>query len=165
MGKCCRKNENRIVVLIEDLGDRKVYHCDCKHCGSRIEIVEQNKRKKVFKVVIAGGRDFNDYNLLRTKCDSILASKVQEGYNIVVISGTAKGADSLGEMYAKDRGYEVERYPADWDTFGKRAGYIRNAKMADIGDALIAFWNGSAGTGHMIDLAKQKGIAVRIVKY
>lgn len=118
-----------------------------------------------FRVIIAGTRDFSDYQFLRQKCDAILSSKRQDS-NIVIISGTARGADRLGEQYARERGYKIERYPADWDNDGHAAGPIRNARMADNADALIAFWDGrSRGTKNMIETAKVKGLAVRVIKY
>ena len=118
--------------------------------------------KEQFKVIIAGGRDFTNYELLRTKCNNLLQNK-----NIVeIVSGTANGADKLGERYAIEKGFQIKRFPAQWTKFGKSAGYKRNAEMADYADALIAFWNGSSkGTKHMIDLAKKKNILVRIIKY
>jgi hypothetical protein len=118
-----------------------------------------------FRVIIAGTRDFSDYQFLRQKCDAILSSKRQDS-NIVIISGTARGADRLGEQYAAERGYQIERYPADWDNDGHAAGPIRNARMADNADALIAFWDGlSRGTKNMIETAKTKGLAVRVINY
>ena len=124
-----------------------------------------NEEKKNFHVIIAGSRDFSNYSLLEEKCDYILSRK-KETNKIVVISGTAQGADRLGERYARERGYEIMRMPADWDSHGKKAGYIRNCDMADRADALIAFWDGkSKGTHNMIDIAKRKGLIVRVVKY
>ena len=121
--------------------------------------------KEDFKVIIAGTRDFADYELLKEKCDAILSSKKMD-YNIVIVSGTARGADRLGERYARERGYRIDRYPADWDRDGSSAGPIRNALMADNAHALIAFWDGrSRGTMNMIDTAKAKGLMVRIVNY
>ncbi len=118
-----------------------------------------------FRVIIAGGRDFNDYALLKDKCDSILANRIPS-HHIIIVSGAARGADSLGEKYAAERGFAVERFPADWVRDGKAAGVIRNAQMADNADALIAFWDGtSRGTKHMIDTALAKGLAVRVIKY
>jgi hypothetical protein len=115
-----------------------------------------------FKVIIAGGRDFSDYQLLVEKCDKYLANKT----NIEIVSGTAKGADSLGERYAKDKGYSVKTFPADWAAFGKRAGYLRNEQMANYANALIAFWDGeSRGTKHMIDIATEKGLLVKVTPY
>ena len=116
----------------------------------------------MLKVIIAGGRDFNDYELLKSKCDYYLQNQDE----ITIISGHARGADSLGEQYANEKGYNVEIYPADWDKYGKSAGYKRNAEMADVASAAICFWDGkSKGTKHMINLAKNKGIPVKIVRY
>ncbi len=121
------------------------------------------KSKPEFRVIIAGTRDFSDYQLLRDKCDAILSSKRQDS-NIIVVSGTARGADRLGERYARERGYEIRQFPADWLNDEKKAGPIRNAKMADNADALIAFWDGqSRGTKNMIETAKRKGLVIRTI--
>ena len=118
-----------------------------------------------FKVIIAGTRDFADYALLREKCDAILSNRRQNS-NIVIVSGTARGADRLGERYARERGYQIQRFPADWDRDGNSAGPIRNAKMADNAHALIAFWDGhSRGTKNMIETAASKGLMVRTINY
>lgn len=118
-----------------------------------------------FRVIIAGGRDFYNYELLKAKCDSILSSKAATR-RIIVVSGAAKGADKLGEEYAHEHGYTVEQYPADWNTHGKAAGPIRNAQMANSADALIAFWDGqSRGTQSMINIARAKGLPVRVIRY
>lgn len=118
-----------------------------------------------FRVIIAGGRDFNNYPLLKAKCDNILAEKATT-HKIIIVSGTARGADSLGEKYAQEHSYTIERYPADWNTHGKAAGPIRNAQMANSADALIAFWDGkSHGTQSMINIAKAKGLLVRVINY
>ncbi len=83
----------------------------------------------------------------------------------VVLSGKARGADALGERWAKRFRIPVEEYPADWNKFGNGAGYIRNAEMADNAEALIALWDGeSKGTKHMIDLAERKGLKIFIYK-
>lgn len=118
--------------------------------------------KKVFKVIIAGGREFSDFDLLFSKCEKILEKK-----NFVeIVSGCARGADKLGILYAKKKGFEFSKFPANWDMFGKKAGFMRNQQMADYADALIAFWDGeSRGTKDMIQRAKAKKIPVRIVKY
>jgi len=80
-----------------------------------------------------------------------------------VVSGGAKGADYLGEEYAKRNKIDLTIFPAKWDDFGRSAGYIRNSEMADYADALIALWDGvSKGTKHMIDLAKSKSLKVYI---
>ena len=121
------------------------------------------KSKPEFRVIIAGTRDFSDYQLLRDKCDAILSAKRQDS-NIIIVSGTARGADRLGERYAKERGFQLRQFPADWLNDEKKAGPIRNAKMADNADALIAFWDGeSRGTKNMIETAKRKGLVIRTI--
>lgn len=130
---------------------------------------------KELRVIIAGSRDFDDFLKLMNSCIDILfniTDKNDDLDKIRIVSGAARGADQLGEQYAKIAGYEVSRFPADWNGLGKRAGYVRNAEMAkyavDDGNygVLIAFWDGkSKGTKHMIDLAEKKGLEVHIVKF
>lgn len=116
----------------------------------------------MFKVIIAGSRTFNDYDLLRQYADMKL-SFVSQREKIEIVSGCASGVDALGERYAAERGYPVKRFPADWQQYGKSAGYRRNQAMAQYEDALIAFWDGqSRGTMHMIALAKEHGLMIGI---
>lgn len=115
-----------------------------------------------FKVIIAGGREFNDYELLKRYCDHIL----KDQQDIEIVCGCARGADSLGELYAREKGYPVTRFRANWDELGRSAGYIRNAEMGNYADALIAFWNNeSKGTKHMIDIARSLNLKVRVCNY
>lgn len=116
----------------------------------------------ISKVIVAGGRDFNDYKLLLEKLDYYL----ERLPDIQIVSGMARGADALGARYAKERGYPLKEFPADWDNLGKRAGYVRNQQMSEYSTHLVAFWDGkSRGTKHMIDIAKGVGLKVRVVKY
>lgn len=117
----------------------------------------------MFRVIIAGGRLFDDYIYLRESMDYLLQNINDE---IIVVCGKARGADTLGERYAKERGYAVHYFPADWDRYGKAAGYIRNEEMAKNADALVAFWDGkSRGTKSMIELAHQYKLRVRVKSY
>lgn len=114
------------------------------------------------KVIIAGGRDFDDFDLLCKKVDKILSRQDK----IEIVSGTARGADKLGERYAELRGYDIKRFPADWGNNGRAAGYIRNEDMAIYSDALILFWNGrSKGSAHMLRIAYEYNLKVRVIKY
>lgn len=123
-------------------------------------------KNRQFKVIIAGTRFFNDYSLLKETADRLLADKITAGYGIVIVSGGCAGADVLGERYAKENGYSIDRYPAEWQKYGRKAGIMRNAVMADNADALIAYWDGiSRGTKNMIDEARKKGLAVRVKRY
>ena len=97
---------------------------------------------------------------------SIIYKNKLKTHNVIIVSGHASGVDSLGEKFAADHNLQCELYPADWDKHGKAAGPIRNAEMAEVADALIAFWDGqSRGTKSMIDLARKKGLQVAIVRY
>lgn len=111
------------------------------------------------RVIIAGSRNYSNYHEPKEVCDKYLSKST----DICIISGTANGADKLGEQYAKEKGFSLKQFPADWDKHGKSAGYIRNKEMADNADALIAFWDGaSSGTKHMINIAREKKLLVRI---
>ena len=118
-----------------------------------------------FKVIIAGGRTFSDYNLLAEKMDKLLWH-VALATEVEIVSGTARGADALGEQYAASAFLKVKRFPAQWDKYGRSAGYKRNEQMAEYADGLVAFWDGkSRGTMHMINIAKAAGLKVRVVRY
>jgi hypothetical protein len=119
--------------------------------------------KKII-VIIAGGRDFTDRDLLFTKMDQLLISYAWK--DITIVSGCARGADSLAIEYAMSRKTELVYCPADWDTHGKRAGYIRNSHMATLATHLVAFHDGkSRGTQMMIEIAREVGLATRVIRY
>ena len=114
------------------------------------------------KVIIAGGRYFDNYNELCLYCDKVLQNKI----HMEIVSGGAKGADALGEQYAKERNYRLKQFPAAWSKFGRSAGVIRNAEMANYATILIAFWDGrSRGTKSMINLAKKEGLKIYVHYY
>lgn len=114
------------------------------------------------KVIIAGGRDFDDYRLLQRTCNWVF----KDVDDLEIVSGGAKGADRLGERYAKEIGLTPTVMKAEWDKYGKSAGGIRNSKMAEYADALIAFFDGSSrGTSDMIKKARRENIHVLIINY
>lgn len=135
------------------------------------------------KIIIAGGRDFEDYRKLKNFIiRDVLSPKMEtmplqlgSREDIEIISGTANGADKLGEGFAQEFKLKCTRFPADWNRFGNSAGYRRNESMAvyankEIGvddiSLLVAAWDGkSRGTKHMIDLALKHGLEVHILKY
>jgi len=109
------------------------------------------------KVIIAGSRNITDYSYI----ENVIKESQFEITEIV--SGTARGVDSLGENYAVINDIPLKKFPAQWDLYGKSAGYRRNADMAKYADALIAIWDGkSKGTTHMINEAKKKGLKLYI---
>jgi len=119
--------------------------------------------KDKVSIMVAGGRDFNDYEYLKQTLLSV-TNKILDGTEIV--SGTAKGADSLGERFANEYSLDIKRFPADWDKYGKSAGYIRNKQMAEYADGCVIFWDGkSKGTNHMINLASEFGLPTLVKKY
>ncbi len=115
------------------------------------------------KVIIAGSRYFTDYQKLKKECDQLL----QNQKNIVIVSGDHyKGADKLGIQYANEKGFNLIKFPAEWNKFGKAAGPIRNKQMVNYADVLIAFWDRkSKGTASIIRFAKNKGLLVYIYYY
>jgi hypothetical protein len=113
------------------------------------------------RVIIAGGRNFDNFPLLREVC-----TKEFGNMSIEIVSGGAPGADHLGELFALEMGYSVTKFPADWKKYGAKAGPIRNREMAEYAQTLIAFWDGkSRGTKNMIDIAQKKNLHVIIVGY
>lgn len=115
------------------------------------------------RIIIAGGRNFNNYDLLKEK----LLKYIGFNTDVTVISGGAMGADTLGEKFAKEYKLYCMTIPALWNVYGKSAGYKRNVQMAKYASQeegiLFAFWNGvSKGTSHMIDIAKQYGLEIQI---
>ena len=88
------------------------------------------------KVIIAGGRNITDYNIVKTAYH-------KSGFQATeIVSGAARGVDYLGELFAKDNCIAIRSFPADWNKYGKRAGPLRNLQMAEYADALIAVWDG-----------------------
>jgi glycerophosphoryl diester phosphodiesterase len=118
------------------------------------------------RVIVAGGRDFNDYDAVENAVDVYRYATPEVVRHIEIVSGRAPGADRLGEQYADNFGFDVIPFPADWGQYGKAAGPRRNAEMAKYADVLIAFWDSkSAGTKNMIMHALQNGCEVHVYRY
>lgn len=118
----------------------------------------------MIKLIVAGSRNFNNFTLLSSKLDFFLQRYSPS--QIQIISGTAKGADSLGERFAIAKGYALKKVPAQWKVYGKSAGYRRNEEMAKIATHCVVFWDGqSKGTKHMIDLARKYQLKLRIIRF
>lgn len=115
------------------------------------------------KTIIAGSRTITDWALLYV---AINWARVAEGIEVTeVISGNARGVDQLGELYAEKYNLPLHKYPADWKTYGKSAGMIRNKEMLQTAEALIAIWDGnSRGTKNMIEIAKKAGLKVYVYR-
>lgn len=101
------------------------------------------------KVIIAGSRTIEDMKSVER------AVRVSMFDITEVVCGGARGADTLGKQWAADRGIPVSVFPADWNRWGRKAGYLRNCSMAEYADALVAIWDGSSrGTKSMIDIMR-----------
>ena len=109
------------------------------------------------KTIIAGSREG------ATLKDVEAAMKLISWTPSIILSGTARGVDQLGETWATLNSLPIEQYPANWNFHGKSAGYIRNKLMASNADALVALWDGSSrGTSHMINLARTENLLVYV---
>lgn len=123
-----------------------------------------------YNIIIAGSRDFTDYNIVKRSLKNFLVSK-QTSDKPTIICGMARGADMLGYRLAKEFKLPLKEFPADWERFGKSAGYIRNEQMAKYAQeqgngVLFAFWDGkSKGTKWMIELAKKYNLEVHIFNF
>lgn len=114
-----------------------------------------------FRVIIAGSRDIADRRILEAALQACpWSDEITE-----VVCGEQRGVDTLGKEWAEAQGLSVKPFPADWDTYGKAAGPIRNAQMAAYADGLIAIPGPrSKGTYDMINKAKSRGLAVYVYR-
>jgi hypothetical protein len=111
------------------------------------------------KLAIVGSRDFNDYEFLKKTVEPIKKNVT------LVVSGGAKGADSLGERWAKENNIPTQIFYPDWNKYGKSAGFKRNVEIVDNCDAVVAFQiNESKGTQHTINIATDKGKKIKVIK-
>lgn len=133
-----------------------------KYRKVRVVVSDSKQYKIMTRIIIAGGRDFQDYPYL----EQMLLPLFDLYSDIEIVSGQAKGADRLGENFAQSYNLPVKYFPAQWDLYGKGAGFKRNNDMANYADIAICFWNGmSTGTRHMINTAKDKGLYVCVYTY
>lgn len=111
------------------------------------------------KVIICGGRDFNDMTMACEELDTIHA----QWPITLVIEGGARGADRIARNWARMRNIPFQTVNADWNKHGKRAGYLRNVAMAELKpDGVIAL-PGGVGTKMMLDIAKQRNIPTCVI--
>ena len=117
-------------------------------------------------IMICGSRDFTNFIFLEKQVLEDLQDYLSKNPHIghfdrrqtYIISGKARGADALGELFARKYGLKTKEYPAQWDLYGKKAGFIRNETMVNESDIVIIFHDGkSKGTKHDLELCKMKG--------
>lgn len=147
---------------------------DCRDSGRRfvehawrINLDAKTTLEKItpIRVIVAGGRDFNNYSLVQSKLDHLFSN--MDKSLIEIVDGGAKGADTQGWRYSKEVLGKVSTiFNADWEKYGKTAGPIRNKQMAEYSTHLVLFWDGkSKGSKNMLDTAKELGLNIRIVNY
>ena len=111
------------------------------------------------RLIVAGDRTFGNYGVV---ADAI---EEQLGTFDEIVSGGARGVDTLGEQWANNHGVKLTVFKAEWNKFGKAAGVIRNRQMAEYADSLLAFLKPtSKGTKNMITVATKLGLEVTVVK-
>lgn len=134
--------------------------------GHTLMTVRQLLAKPVGKkLIIAGGRDFNDEALMRDRLQEMANQQIIDE-TTELVCGMAKGADIMGQHLFKQNGMTVHEFIPDWDELGKRAGFVRNADMGNAADLALIFWDGqSRGTKHMIEYMEKLGKPVYLVRY
>lgn len=119
-----------------------------------------------YRMIVAGGRDYSNQNVVNYYIDRVRDVCDSRGLNLVIVCGMATGADTLGRNYAISNGLEVLEFPANWNRYGKSAGYIRNKEMGNIADSAIVFWDGrSKGSKLMIDIMHELKKPVIAISY
>lgn len=123
-----------------------------------------------FKLIVAGGRDFTNYTRLENELIALaLDAGALAQFDVSIVSGMARGADSLAVLFAKRHHVHLHEFPctsAEWTIYGKRAGHMRNERMGRFADGLLAFWDGkSPGTKHMINFMKSLGKPTYVINY
>lgn len=137
----------------------------CTRCTLRADIGNSEPKPKEFKLIVAGSRGFTNADLLAIWINE-LAEDQYKDKAVSIVSGMARGADMLAWDWGKRHGVQVYEFPAEWNTYGKRAGFIRNDEMAQFADGLLAFWDGlSSGTKHMIETMEKLGKPVHVVRF
>jgi hypothetical protein len=124
----------------------------------------------ISKIIIAGSRSFRNYPLMKEQMYYFTRNldhiEIFSGGQVSTDPATNEkyGADYLGELYAHAYGFTLWRFPADWEKYGRKAGYLRNLTMAEQATHLITFWDGkSPGTKMMIDIARRKKLKIEII--
>lgn len=111
--------------------------------------------------LVCGGRDFADHSMFDGAMSDLIG---RFGYPAHLIHGGAKGADAMAASWGGKLAIEVSSFPADWETYGRAAGPIRNRQMRDQKPHKVIAFPGSRGTQNMINLAREKGIDVVEIK-
>ena len=128
-------------------------------------MIHSTELDRPVRVVVAGSRTITDYNTVEQALLDYLRGWVKRLPDVEIVSGGAEGVDSLAAYFAREYDLEYKEFAADWNQYGKAAGPIRNKRMAEYGDVLIAVWDGkSSGTQNMVDSALEAGNDVVVLQ-
>ncbi len=124
----------------------------------------KQRNKNLYRIIVAGSRTITDKKYVFNKLDDIIL-KLPHDADIEIISGLARGVDTLAVEYCADRNLRCIGFPAEWDIYKKRAGYLRNYFMSWYATHAIIFWDGdSRGTKSMIDIADES-LTYKVLHY
>jgi len=140
----------------------KVLACFChpKPCHGDViaQYLNNLPKPNPIKLAVVGSRDFVDYKYM---CEILDWFEIKQ-----IISGGAKGADSLAKQYAEENNLDYKEFPAEWDRYGKSAGYRRNVQIVDAADEVVAFWDQtSKGTAHSIKIAEEMNKPIHVYRF
>lgn len=140
-----------------------------------IDFNKINEDNKNFYLLVAGSRKYNDYLEMSSVLDFVIEPYVLKNKHIIIVSGGAGGADRMAERYADEHKYEKHIMPADWNKYGKSAGYRRNKDMhlyisspSHRKRECICFWSSiekSKGTAHNFKIAKEFNNPLKVYDY
>lgn len=162
---------NMLDILRERAKDRHILLvCYCQDEMCHRSIVYELAMQEKFYLLVVGSRGYDNYSEMCEKLDFLLKNQIAQNRKIIIVSGGARGADELAERYADERGYEKHIMPADWEKYGRCAGYHRNNDMhlfistpSDKKRGCICFWDmQSRGTRHSFKLAKDSGNPIQV---
>ena len=116
-----------------------------------------------YRILVTGSRTWEDREAVLFELAGLSILHSGDGVVVVVHGACPKGADALAASCAQECGLTQEPHPADWERYGRPAGFRRNAEMVALGaDVCLAFIkDGSRGATHCADLAEKAGIPVR----
>lgn len=115
---------------------------------------EQTNNEVPFKLMISGSRNIRNLKIIFDELEKLYAAQP----NLILISGGAKGVDSIAEEWGRFRKLQIEQHKPDWAKYGKGAGIVRNKEMVLAADFVLIFWDGeSKGTKSVIDFCEKQG--------
>ena len=119
------------------------------------------------KLLVCGSRGITDTNWVKSQIDSYWYWNLACYEDLIMIEGAARGVDLVAKEYAEENNWtQIKEYPAEWDTYGKSAGPIRNEIMVKEADEVLVLWDGSSrGTLNDIHLCEKYNKPFKVIIY